>query len=191
MWLALKNRPDIAAVTGRIVCIATLSPTKAAKVAIWAWRYLLHNKNCGLWYKNAVGMRDPMHFCGDASLGVGSSRSRTGALVTWGQHVIAWTSCMHYITAWRAFEAQADAGATALEMDIEVRETGRLTTRRPALPLFRDNVACLTNLLKNINITKLRELGKLACAAAGFAIRRSPRASRSITCAVQRFLRIH
>ena len=91
-----------------------------------------------------------MHFCGDASLlGVGASRSRTGALVTGGEHVIAWRSCRQSITAWSALEAEVDAGTTALEMGIKVRETlQRLTTRRPAATLHGDNAVCLTNLLK-------------------------------------------
>ncbi|CAE7207770.1 unnamed protein product [Symbiodinium sp. CCMP2592] len=135
--------PDVAAVTGGIACIATLSPTKAVKLAVGVWRYLLYTKTCGLWY------HDPVHFYGDASLGVGASRSRTGALVTWGQHVITWRSCRQSITAWSAFEAEVDAGAAALEMGIKVRETlERLTTRRPAATLYGDNAACLTNLLK-------------------------------------------
>jgi len=179
MWLALKSRPDIAAVTGGIACIATLSPTKAVKLAIGVWRYLLYTKTYGLWYKTVTGMSDPVHFYGDASLGVGASRSRTGAIVTWGQHVIAWRSCRQSITAWSAFEAEVDAGATALEMGIKVRETlERLTTRRPVATLYGDNAACLTNLLKghqDHQATRTRHF------AVGFVIRRSQRGSPSNT----------
>ena len=151
MWLALKTRPDVAAVTGSIACIATLNPILATKLAIGVWRYLLHTKDFGLFYEaTRNGMRDPLSAFGDASLGVGASRSRTGALVTWGTHVLSWKSARQSITAWSAFEAEVDAGACALEIGFRIRGTlEALTGARPETTLFGDNAACLANLLKS------------------------------------------
>ena len=164
MWLALKTRPDVAAVTGSIACMATLNPVLATRLAVGVWRYLLHTKDFGLFYEATNnGMRDPLNAFGDASLGVGASRSRTGALVTWGKHVISWKSTRQSITAWSAFEAEADAGASALEVGLRIRGTlEALIGARPETTLFGDNAACLANLLRghhDYQATRTRHFG--------------------------------
>ena len=173
MRLALKTRPDVAAVTGSIVCKAKLNPVLATKLAVAVWRYLLHNKGFGLCYEAAsTGMSGPVSALGDTSLGVGASRSRTGALITWGKHVISWKSTRQSITAWSAFEAEADAGACALEVGLRIRGTlEALIGTRPETTLLEITRHVCQIYCGDIMIIRLLAHAILACGVAGFGIR--------------------
>lgn len=186
-WLALRSRPDIAATVGSVACLSAIHPGVALKLCQGIWRYLSSTRNHGVFFAPGSPescFADSLWLYGDASLAPGASRSRTGVVIKWGDHVLSWKSQRQALTAWSAFEAEVDAGASACQVGIPVKILLQKVLGQPIQTfLGSDNAACVANLVKGSNTTiptRTRHFG-MRCAyirdqahAEGFAIQHIP-----------------
>ena len=186
-WLALRSRPDIAATVGSVACLSAIHPGVALKLCQGIWRYLSSTRNHGVFFAPGSPescFADSLWLYGDASLAPGASRSRTGVVIKWGDHVLSWKSQRQALTAWSAFEAEVDAGASACQVGVPVKILLQKVLGQPIQTfLGSDNAACVANLVKGSNTTiptRTRHFG-MRCAyirdqahAEGFAIQHIP-----------------
>ena len=94
---------------------------------------------------------DTLWCYGDASLAPGASRSRTGVIILWGDHLISWKSQRQALTAWSAFEAEVDASATTCQtLKILLEQVVSAPVR---MVLGSDNAACVVNCVKGSSST--------------------------------------
>ena len=145
-WLALRTRPDVAATVGSIACISALHPGLALKLCQGVWRYLSATRQHGIFFEAVAGgdrPSDALWCFGDASLAPGASRSRTGVVVKWGPHVLAWKSQRQSLTAWSAF----------FQTGIPVKVMLEKLIGESAETYLGDNAACIVNLLKGTDAT--------------------------------------
>lgn len=99
-------------------------------------------------------LSDALWCFGDASLAPGASRSRTGVVVKWGDHILAWKSQRQSLTAWSAFEAEVDASATTFQTGVPVKVMlEKVTGHSLGTFLGGDNAACIVNLVKGTTAT--------------------------------------
>ena len=156
-WLALRSRPDIAATVGSVACLSAIHPGVALKLCQGIWRYLSSTRNHGVFFAPGSPescFADSLWLYGDASLAPGASRSRTGVVIKWGDHVLSWKSQRQALTAWSAFEAEVDAGASACQVGVPVKILLQKVLGQPIQTfLGSDNAACVANLVKGSNTT--------------------------------------
>ena len=79
-WLALKTRPDIAAITAICASLQTRNPELAIKYSKETWRYLYHNANVSI-KLTPVPDEFKVRISADASFSPGGDRSRTGVFI--------------------------------------------------------------------------------------------------------------
>lgn len=92
-WIALRSRPDIAATVGSAACMSTVHPGSVSEICQGIWRYLSSTRDHGVFAPcNDPRYEDVLWRYGDASLAPGASRSRTGVIIQWGEHVLSWKS---------------------------------------------------------------------------------------------------
>ena len=151
------------------------------------WRYLSSTRNHGVFFAPCFPescFDDSLWLFGDASLAPGASRSRTGVVIKWGDHILSWKSQRQALTAWSAFEAEVDSGASACQVGVPVKVLLQKVLGKPIQTfLGSDNAACVANLVKGSNTTvptRTRHFG-MRCAyirdqahAEGFAIQHIP-----------------
>ena len=156
-WLALRSRPDIAATVGSAACMSTVHPGLVWNLGQGIWRYLSSTREHGVFFaphSDGPGLDEPIWCYGDASLAPGASRSRTGMVIQWGEHILAWKSQRQALTAWSAFEAEVDAGATTCQNGTPLKTLLEKVVGKPVhMILGSDYAACVSNLLKGSDAT--------------------------------------
>ena len=97
---------------------------------------------------------DTLWCYGDASLAPGASRSCTGVIILWGDHLISWKSQRQALTAWSAFEAEVDASATTCQTGVPLKILLEQVVSAPVrMVLGSDNAACVVNCVKGSSST--------------------------------------
>ena len=156
-WIALRSRPDIAATVGSAACMSTVHPGLVSKLCQGIWRYLSATRNHGVLFcslPDGPHLDDTLWCYGDASLAPGASRSRTGVIILWGDHIISWKSQRQALTAWSAFEAEVDASATTCQTGVPLKMLLEQVVSAPVrMVLGSDNAACVVNCVKGSSST--------------------------------------
>ncbi|CAE7496920.1 unnamed protein product [Symbiodinium sp. CCMP2456] len=149
-WVGLRTRPDVLATVGALSCMSTVDPRKTYKLATQVWRYLAGTRDKVLFFKAGGDLQEArLSVFGDASLAPGASRSRTGVVVKFGGHVIAYRTQRQSLTAFSAFEAEVEASATAYQLGTQVKTfLDKFLQKGVETELFGDNSACVSNLTK-------------------------------------------
>ena len=110
------------------------------------WRYLSATRQHGIFFQSfpdGSRLSDALWCFGDASLAPGASRSRTGVVVKWGDHILAWKSQRQSLTAWSAFEAEVDASATTFQTGVPVKVMLEKVTGHSLGTFFGRRQCCL------------------------------------------------
>ena len=126
-WLAIKTRPDIAAITSILASLITRCPSEVVRVVGGVWKYLAATWNVTLNYKmmgsgqigdsqlTANQKEMKLTTLTDASFAPGGDRSRSGYCVYFGPHLIHWGSTKQQVTAMSSCEAELDAAIVGLK----------------------------------------------------------------------------
>ncbi|CAE7168455.1 unnamed protein product, partial [Symbiodinium necroappetens] len=163
-WVGLRTRPDLLATVGALSCMSTVDPRKTYKLATQVWRYLAGTRDKVLFFKAGGDLQEAkLSVFGDASLAPGASRSRTGVVVKFGGHVLAYRTQRQSLTAFSAFEAEVEAAATAYQLGTQVKTfLDKFLQKGVETELFGDNSACVSNLTKGseyVQPTRTRHFG--------------------------------
>lgn len=137
--------------------MSTVHPGLVLKLCQSIWRYLSATRTHGVLFAaipDGPRLDDVLWCYGDASLAPGASRSRTGVVIQWGEHILCWKSQRQALTAWNAFEAEVDAGATTCQNGVPLKALlEQVVGAHVDMMLGSDNAACVANLVKGSNST--------------------------------------
>ncbi|CAE7437106.1 RE2 [Symbiodinium sp. CCMP2592] len=163
-WLGLRSRPDLLATIGALSCMGTVGPRRTYKLATNVWRYVAGTRDKVLFFKAGTNLnKAKLGIYGDASLAPVASRSRTGVVVKFGDHVTACRTQRQFLTAYSAFEAEVEAAATAYQLGTQVKLfLDKFLQRSVETELFGDNSASVGNLTKGseyVQTTRTRHFG--------------------------------
>ena len=156
MWLAIKTRSDIAAVTSIVASTQTLNPEEALKITEGVWRYLAMTWDVVNVIKPTNGDLE-LEITTDASLAPGGDRSRTSVVVSLNGVVLCWQSTRQSIVAISSCESEINASVTGLKLGLAIRELleealpGKIPTK-----LFGDNTAVIKSILTQITSWRTR-----------------------------------
>ena len=163
-WLGLRTRPDLLATVGSLSCLSTVDPRRTYKLATQVWKYVAGTRAMALSFPAGGDLKcAALAIFGDASLAPGASRSRTGVVVKFGEHVLAYKTQRQSLTAFSAFEAEVEASATAYQVGTQVKSfVEKFLGAEVEAVLYGDNSACVANLTKGseyIQPTRTRHFG--------------------------------
>ena len=149
LWVAIRSRPDIAAIVGAMASQATITPNVVLAASKQVWRYLRATWNQCMTY--GWGRQGKQLWCsGDASFAPTGGRSRSGVVIQWGSHILAWKSERQKLTAFSVAEAELEASALALERGVAVQTLlAQFLGADLSAQLRTDNTADLITLTKS------------------------------------------
>ncbi|CAE7221361.1 unnamed protein product [Symbiodinium necroappetens] len=146
LWLTVRTRPELAAVCGVAACALTVDPGETLRLTKGVWRFIRKTWDQGLcfrWEFDSTKMAN-MTFSSDASLSSGASKSRSGSVIIWGNHILGWKSARQNLTAFSAQEAELEGMAQTLALGLRVsRLVERLAQRSVCKVMECDNAAAL------------------------------------------------
>ncbi|CAE7481789.1 unnamed protein product [Symbiodinium sp. KB8] len=146
LWLTVRTRPELAAVCGVAACALTVDPGETLRLTKGVWRFIRKTWDQGLcfrWEFDSTKMEN-MTFSSDASLSSGASKSRSGSVIIWGNHILGWKSARQNLTAFSAQEAELEGMAQTLALGLRVsRLVERLAQRSVCKVMECDNAAAL------------------------------------------------
>ena len=92
--MAIKTRPDVAAVTSIAATLQTRNPTEALKVTDGIWKYLAATWNAAMsvTFAGSPEGRLEMQVDPDASLSPGGDRSGSGVIIMLNGELTHWVS---------------------------------------------------------------------------------------------------
>ena len=143
-WLAIKTRPDIAAITSILASMMTRTPTTVLKHVAGIWKYLASSWDAALQYPRGGAQigdsrlaqsvdgtlnEDSRRRAGgdynkekykvltitDASFAPGGDRSRTGVCIFAMGRLVHWVSTKQTVTAMSSCEAELDAAIAGIK----------------------------------------------------------------------------
>ena len=120
-WLALKTRPDIAAITA--ICASTQSrnPWTAVCWAPEVWKYLKATSQLGMEMRPETDRSDyDVKIAADASFSPGGDRSRSGVVIIVEGVVVHWASSKQSGNVMGAHEAELNAAVTGTKIGISL-----------------------------------------------------------------------
>ena len=126
-WLAIKTRPDIAAITSILASLIVRCPSEVVRVTGGVWKYLASTWNVTLTYhvrwEGQIGFSQlsrPMEplravTMTDASFAPGGDKSRSGYCIYLGGHLVHWGSAKQQLTALNSCEAEFEAAVVGVK----------------------------------------------------------------------------
>ena len=120
-WLALKTRPDIAAITAICASLQTRDPEKVVTWAKEIWKYLNSTKKMGTYLCPAKNPTLKVNISADASFAPGGDRSRTGVVIRVVGAIVHWTSNKQPGSVMSAHEAELNGAVTGTKVGIAIR----------------------------------------------------------------------
>ena len=126
-WLAIKTRPDVAAIMSMAASLQTRIPTEALKVTEGIWKYLAATWNAAMsvtFAGHPEGMLE-MQVDMDESIYPGGHRSRSGIIIMLNGELIHWASNKQSMSATSSCEAELNACITGVKLAVGIRDVIR------------------------------------------------------------------
>ena len=156
-WLALKTRPDIAAITAICSSMQTRDPERAYKITQEIWKYLWTTKNLVMKLVTVKTGPDVVTISADASFAPGGDRSRTGVAILVNGVIVHWCSTRQSLASTSAHEAELNATTTGLKLGISLRDLLLDMMRSDVkLELDQDNLATIRSITYEVTSWRTR-----------------------------------
>jgi hypothetical protein len=155
-WLALKTRPDIAAITAVCASLQTRNPEKAVMWTTEIWRYLKSTSDMGTYLcPGDTGYK--VNISADASFAPGGDRSRTGVVIRVAGAIVHWSSNRQSGAVMSAHEAELNAAVSGTKVGISIRNIVKEMTEEDApMKLDQDNKATIRSILYEVTSWRTR-----------------------------------
>ena len=119
-WLALKTRPDIAAITAICASLQTRDPDRSVKYCREIWKYLYGTSRM---YMCLIPESDKfkVRISADASFAPGGDRSRTGVVIRVAGAIVHWSSNRQSGAVFSVHEAELNGAVTGTKVGVSIR----------------------------------------------------------------------
>ena len=155
--MALKTRPDIAAITAICASLQTRDPEKVVTWTKEIWKYLKSTTDMGAHLCPEENPKFKVNISADASFAPGGDRSRTGVVIRVVGAIVHWAPNKQSRSVMSAHEAELNGAVTGTKVGIAIRNLVKeMTENEAVMKLDQDNQSTITRIVHEVTSWRTR-----------------------------------